>query len=403
MAKYKLVWKLLRQHISIGQLSGFFLANLFGMVVILFGVQFYKDALPAFTRGDSFMKKEYIIVTKKISTLGSIAGKDNTFSQEEMKELKKQPFTKRIGAFTPSRFKVYAGLGMGNAGAHVSTEMFFESVPDEFIDSGLEDWHYDKNSQMIPIIIPRSYLNLYNLGYAPSRNLPEITAGMTGLLSIDILIQGNGHTGKYKGKIAGFSNRLNTVLVPQSFLAQANEMYASNEEGKFSRLIIEVDNPADSSIADYVQKNKYDTEGNKLDAGKTAYFLRLVVGIVLGVGVFISLLSFYLLMLSVYLLLQKNTDKVENLLLIGYSPLQVGLPYQVLTVGLNAIVLLVAIMLVSLLRNFYTGTLSLLFPQWEMGSLSPVLIVGVLLFTGVSLINILTIKKKVMSVWKNES
>ena len=28
-----LVWKLLRQHISIGQLAGFFLANLFGMII----------------------------------------------------------------------------------------------------------------------------------------------------------------------------------------------------------------------------------------------------------------------------------------------------------------------------------------------------------------------------------
>lgn len=27
----RLVWKLLRQHISVGQLTGFFLANLFGM------------------------------------------------------------------------------------------------------------------------------------------------------------------------------------------------------------------------------------------------------------------------------------------------------------------------------------------------------------------------------------
>ncbi|KAA6346450.1 hypothetical protein EZS27_006030 [termite gut metagenome] len=399
----KLIWKLLRQHISTGQLFGFLGANLFGMVIILSGVQFYKDVLPAFTRGDSFMKKEYIIVTKRISALGSFAGKDNTFSQEEIKELKKQPFTKRMGAFTPSRFKVYAGLGMGNAGARLSTEMFFESVPDEFIDSGLENWHYDKDSQMIPIIIPRNYLNLYNLGYAPSRNLPKITEGMTSLLSIDIQIQGNGHTEKYKGSIAGFSNRLNTILVPQSFMTQANEMYASNEEAKVSRLIIEVDNPADSSIAGYFQKKKYDTEDNKLDAGKTTYFLRLVVGMVLGVGVLISLLSFYLLMLSIYLLLQKNTDKVENLLLIGYSPLQIGLPYQILTVGLNAIVWIVAILLVSVLRNFYTGTLSLLFPQLEIGSLSPALIVGVLLFLGVSLINILTIKKKVMSVWRNES
>ena len=30
-----LVWKLLRQHISIGQLTGFFLANLFGMMIVL--------------------------------------------------------------------------------------------------------------------------------------------------------------------------------------------------------------------------------------------------------------------------------------------------------------------------------------------------------------------------------
>ena len=34
-----LVWKLLRQHISIGQLAGFFLANLFGMMIVLLSVQ----------------------------------------------------------------------------------------------------------------------------------------------------------------------------------------------------------------------------------------------------------------------------------------------------------------------------------------------------------------------------
>ena len=45
----KLIWKLLRQHISIGQLAGFFLANLFGMVIVLLSVQFYKDIIPMFT------------------------------------------------------------------------------------------------------------------------------------------------------------------------------------------------------------------------------------------------------------------------------------------------------------------------------------------------------------------
>ena len=97
----RLVWKLLRQHISVGQLAGFFLANLFGMMIVLLSVQFYRDVLPVFTEGDSFMKKDYIIATKKISTLGSFAGKSNTFSKDEIKDLKAQPFTKGVGAFTP--------------------------------------------------------------------------------------------------------------------------------------------------------------------------------------------------------------------------------------------------------------------------------------------------------------
>ena len=84
----RLVWKLLRQHISVGQLAGFFLANLFGMMIVLLSVQFYRDVLPVFTEGDSFMKKDYIIATKKISTLGSFAGKSNTFSKDEIKDLK---------------------------------------------------------------------------------------------------------------------------------------------------------------------------------------------------------------------------------------------------------------------------------------------------------------------------
>ena len=111
-----LVWKLLRQHISIGQLAGFFLANLFGMMIVLLSVQFYKDVIPVFTKGDSFMKKDFIIATKKVSTLGTFTNKNNAFSPEEIADLKKQPFTKTIGAFTPSQFKVSAGLGMQDTG-----------------------------------------------------------------------------------------------------------------------------------------------------------------------------------------------------------------------------------------------------------------------------------------------
>ncbi len=396
----KLIWKLLRQHISIGQLAGFFLANLFGMVIVLLSVQFYKDIIPMFTEGDSFMKKDYIIATKKISTLGAFAGKSNTFSPQEIENLKKQPFTKSVGAFTPSQFKVSAGLGMQEAGIRLSTDMFFEAVPDEYVDVKLDKWHFDEETHTIPIIIPRNYLNLYNFGFAQSRSLPKLSEGVMSLVQMDIMMRGNGRVEQYKGNIVGFSNRLNTILVPESFMRWANKNFAPEAEAQPSRLIIEVGNPADASIAKYFQQKGYETEDGKLDAGKTTYFLRLIVGIVLGVGLFISVLSFYILMLSIFLLLQKNTTKLENLLLIGYSPARVARPYQILTLGLNMVVLIVSISLVAWLRHSYTATLSLLFPQLEIGSLWPAITIGILLFVIVSAFNLFTIRKKVYSIWR---
>lgn len=143
---------------------------------------------------------------------------------------------------------------------------------------------------------------------------------------------------------------------------------------------MEVKNPTDTAITDYFQQKNYETEGNNLDAGKTTYFLRLITAIVMGVGLFISILSFYILMLSIFLLLQKNTVKLENLLLIGYSPTRVATPYYILTVGLNVLVLLLAIGCVAWVRSYYIEVVQNLFPQLESGSLLPCILTGCLLF-----------------------
>lgn len=398
----RLIWKLLRQHISVGQLTGFFLANFFGMLIILLSVQFYRDVLPIFTQGDSFMKKNYIVATKKISTLGSFTGKSNTFSPAEIEAMQEQPFSQSVGAFTPSLFKVSAGLGMQETGIHLSTEMFFESVPDKYVDVNLDRWHFDESSRVIPIIIPRNYLNLYNFGFAQSRNLPKLSEGVMNLIQMDILLRGNGHTERFKGKIAGFSNRLNTILVPQAFMEWANAGFAPGKEARPSRLIVEVKNPTDPAIGDYFRQNRYETEGDSLDAGKTTYFLRLITGIVLGIGVFISVLSCYILLLSIFLLLQKNTAKLENLLLIGYTPSQVALPYNLLTIGLNLAVLALSVGGVMWMRSYYTEIIGTLLPQWETGSPLPCLVAGGTLFIGASLLNAGMIRKKVSGIRKGD-
>lgn len=398
----RFVWKLLRQHISLPQLTGFFFANLLGMVIVLLGVQFYKDIAPVFTEGDSFMKKDYIIVTKKVSTLGSLAGKGHTFTEKEIKEIEEQDFVKGVGAFQPSLFTVVAGLGIESAGIRLSTDMFFESVPDKYVDVSLDKWKFTEGSHEIPIIIPRNYLDLYNFGYAQARSLPKLSEGLIGMLQLNIVIRGNGKLEQYKGNIVGFSNRLNTILVPEEFMEYANREFAPNKSKSPSRLIVEVNNPVDKGIAKFFLQKGYETGDNKLDTGKTVYFLRLIVGIVLAIGLFISVLSFYILMLSIYLLLQKNTAKLENLLLIGYTPAKVALPYQLLSIGLNLLVVALAILIVSGIRGYYLKTVTLLFPQLQAGGIGMAVAVGCLLFVLVSLMDSWIIKKKVLSVWMHK-
>ena len=393
----KLIWKLLRHHISVAQLAGFFLANLCGMVIVLLGIQFYNDVLPIFTQSDSFLKKDYIVVSKKVSTLGSFLGRSNQFSNGDIEEVKEQPFTESVGPFTSSHFQVSAGLGI--EGIQMSTAMFFESVPDEFVDIETDKWRFTPGDGTIPIIIPRNYLNLYNFGFAQSRSLPQISEGLMGTISLDIRIAGKGKRDNYKGRIVGFSNRLNTILVPNAFMKWANTQYAEGKQKGPSRLIIEVNNPTDERIARFFEDKGYETENDKLDNGKAAWFLKIIVGIVLSVGLVISILSLYILMLSIFLLLQKNTYKLENLLLIGYSTRKVAFPYQAMTVLLNGLVLVLSTAIVLLVRHVYSNLMDEMGLPIDTGAPWLAIVAGIVLFLIVSAINTTLIYRKMKSLF----
>lgn len=396
-----LVWKLLRQHISIPQFVGFFFANLVGMLIILLGVQFYTDTQSVYTSEDSFMKEDYLIINKEVNTLGTIVGSSTSFSKSEIDELQQQPFVEKMGAFTASSFDVYAGFDIEGF-VRFSTDMFFESVPDEFVDVHAGEWDFAEGDQKIPIILPRNYLDLYNFGYAQSRNMPTLSEGILGSIRLSIVIRGNGYRDNYEGRIVGFSNRLNTILVPQSFMQWANSYYSSGGTGEATRLILQVNNPTDENITRYLKEHNYLTDEDKLDASKTTFILRVIVGIVMGVGLIICVLAFYILMLSVYLLVQKNSSKLENLLLVGYSPVRVSMPYQLLTIGLNVLVFVLAFVVLIIIRQQYLGLFETFFPNMEIPSMLVTVVVGVGLLLLVSVLNVIAVRSKVMSIWKRK-
>ncbi len=395
-----LVWKLLRRHISVPQFVGFFFANLLGMLIVLLGFQFYRDVLPVFTQGDSFMSADYLIVSKRISTATTLSGRSSSFTSAEEAEVREQKFARKVGAFTSTEYKADARMGV-NGVPVLSSELFFESVPDGFVDVPLDQWEWQEGGD-VPIILPRSYINMYNFGFAQSRSLPKISDGLVGMIDFRIFIHGNGRQNEFRGRVIGFSNRLNSILVPQSFMDWSNETYAPGMKSDPTRLIVEVGNPTDTHISQFVESKGYEVEDDKLNSEKTTYFLKMVVTLVMGVGLVISILSFYILMLSIYLLVQKNSSKLENLLLIGYSPQKVALPYQLLTAALNILVLVLALTVVFVVRRQYMETIETLFPAIDEGSMLPSVAVGLALFILITVTNAVAIRRKVTAIWRRK-
>ena len=385
-----LIWKLLKQHVSIFELGVFFVVNLIGLAIILCAIQLYSDIKPLLVGENSLIGSDYMIITRPVERFGQ---EPLRFSGEDIEELHEQAFIADVGAFVSSEYEVYGGVVF--SGQRLSTMMFFESVPDAFVDVESRAWRYEPGDKVIPIIIPRNYLNLYNFGFSSTQGLPQITEDLIKRIELDIELSGNGLEEHFRGSVVGFSDRLNTILVPMSFMNWANERYADGSDAESSRLILEVADPASPELATFLRERGYVAEEQPAESSKAMYLLKVAIAIIVVIGIVFSILSIIILTLSIYLLLQKNIDKLENLVLIGYTPRQVASPYVRLTIALNTAIMLLGIGLATIAQQLYMDHLSLL----AAGDLpcSPIaaIVAGVVVAGATVLFNIAIICRKI--------
>ena len=393
-----LMWKLLKKHISPSQLVGFSLASLIGLTIVILAVQFHQDVRPIFNDEESFIRKDYLIITKAVSTAGTLLGGKSDFSPEAIADIEAQPWCRKVGKFSSNDYSLYATLGVGGIGGRaMGTMLFFESIPTEFIDVADRDWRFDPDKPEIPVIMSRDYLSLYNFGFAASQGLPQVSEGIVSSVPLEFTLRGNGNYDTLRGRIVGFSNRLNTIVVPEEFMQWSNKRYGSGLDRAPSRLIVEVNSPGDVKMQEYLSEHGYQVAGDKMQQGKAQYFLNLIVTIVIIVGIIISLLSFFVLMLSIYLLLQKNTKKLQDLLLLGYSPAQVSRTYISMVAAINVGVLVISVIIMLVARSCYLPTLKALGTNG--GTIVIALAVAVIIMALITAGNIVAIKRKINALW----
>lgn len=391
-----IIQRLLRKNLSMAQLVGFTLANFIGLLIVLLGLQFYTDVRSIWQDEDSFMQKDYLVINKRVSGSGLLTGERASFSADEIADLEKQSWVRKVGRFSSADYRLSASIEQ--AGRSMSTYMFFESIPSEFVDVDSDEWGYEEGDNVVPIIISKDYLSLYNFGFASSTGLPQFSETMIGSIPMRLRISSAKGSAELQGRIVGFSNRLNTILVPQEFMDWSNQRYGRTAGARAdpSRLIIDVSSPGDVKIKDYIAEHGYEIAGDKANS-TASYFLNVATGVVLAIGAVITILSLFVLLLSISLLMQKNRQKMHSLIMLGYELKEVGRPYRQLVVAVNAVAYLLAAGAMLAMRMLYIDAVRAMGASETTVWMS--LGVGAMITIVVILFNIISINRKVASAF----
>jgi hypothetical protein len=329
-----------------------FLGTLAGFVLLLSGIQFYLDIKTVLSDNRDLLDPEYVVINKKVNIGQTLGLSKAGFTPDEIQDISAQPFADEVAAFVSNEFPV-SGYTENERFPDFYTELFFEAIPDEYIDVKSEDWIWDPEEGTIPIIIPQDYLNLYNFGFAPSQGLPQIPKGVISMINFRIRLrgEGRGNYDDYSGRIVGFTNRISSILVPLDFLEWANDTYGYFDKTDPAQLILVSKDPTDPNIIRYLEEKGYDTIREKLKSSRMNIILKFIISFLVLVASIIIALAFLVFLLSLQLMISRSSEKIRRLNKLGYHYREISRPYilllGILMVGVTGLSLLITSILTS--------------------------------------------------------
>jgi hypothetical protein len=337
------------------QLTVVLFGSLFGLLMVMSSLQIYQDIRSIVDNKKELISSQFLVVNKPVSILNTLSGSAAVFSEEEIEAFKTLKAVEKVGTFKANQFRAQTGFQLQDK--TMMTDMFFEAVPDGFLDVKVSNWNW-KPGQPVPIILPTDYLNLYNFGFAPSQGLPQISKGTAKLAGLKVIVSGNGQTAEMSGVIAGFTDRINSILVPESFLEETNKIYGSNKEKGISRLVLMCNDPSDAQLTEFLESRGYETNLEMLKNGKLNALLKMVLSIVLIIGSVIVLLAILGFVQYAQLLISNSNYEIRTLLQLGYRVNTIFKQYLLFYIVLMGLVFVTGTSVLLYIKHLINGYMS---------------------------------------------
>jgi len=329
---------------------------LLGLAALMMSVLLLNDVKTFQQSDDDLFGENAIIIQKKVTKFTSIGLNSTEFTTEDIDFLNQKDFIKKIAPFESANYKVgisdYAGDGLPPFYA----DMFFQSIPDEFIDVDTE-WKWDKNSEFVPIILPRDFLMLINYGIAESQGMPQISEDLLAAARLQIHMSGQSKNGKTVGKVVGFSHKISSILVPKSFLDYSNKMYGNGQVRAPQRLFITIKDGSFGALETLMDDMNLDINKSALDMSKIKTFVNVIISIFLLLSIIIIILSTFGFIQYVQLVLSHSKQDVVILFKQGYTLKSVSVVLVKYFAQIFGIITALSILIVIVLKKVFINTM----------------------------------------------
>ncbi len=349
-----------------------------GILILLLSIDFYISIKTILLKESEIFGDDLLVIQKQTNDLNTLGLSSNTFSDKEIEEIKKEPYIKGVAIFRPALFSANASLKGAGDMPDMMTDTYFESLPDEYIEVKTNTWEWNEGDEEVPVILPGSFLDSYNYGFAPSQNLPPISEKTIGRLRFNIKIYGFGVN--FTGIVTGFSYKLNTILVPESFLIYANTRFAQGNMRTPTRLVIKTDDITNPRLAEFLEQRGYITHDERLEGSRVKTLLNISMLLFLMIGVIIVMLSLLSFVQYSRLLITNIQYELKILLLLGYSYKTPAKQYLI-NFGITTVIIVLAALLSAVFIKAFFETYMKSYGFEVSQGLNPYLYLLALLFT----------------------
>ncbi|THU41264.1 FtsX-like permease family protein [Niastella caeni] len=289
-----------------------------GVLLLLCSIQMFIN-IQQLLGGESPRKEGYdfISISKTITNETMGQREKNLFNENDIKEIAAQPFIQGVSPLVATRFRVE--LSAGDI-IPFSTNMFLESLDNNFIDTVPPNFNWQEGQDYIPIVFSSDFLEIYNV-FAPGYGLPQLSEATASQVMVYITCYGENHVQQtFRGSIVALSDRVNSIIVPKNFIDWANKKFGSTSDVKASRLYIKTKDANNPDFLSYLQQKNYKVNKDKTKFGRVKQVLQ---GIFSGLGIFgllVVILALMLFSFYLQLMIARSKDNLQLLLMLGYSP-----------------------------------------------------------------------------------